>query len=296
MRSRVIIRVYTAPDKPRPVHEAHFTKLGLARHQRNARKSGAPRAVPERRARPPLSPSVQPAPYIFPFTWVGFLEAAYREPGDDVPVYRHASAFLIRDKFILTAAHALTPLNAQQGPTEVRFHLWKRPGSRRLTAWRIHPDCAATPPARYTYDIAVGRLVRGYEPLRENPYRLLVRSLAQAERLTLKPLGHGDRLEQRVTCIGYTDAHSGMQYASVDMEPWPRRDFDRSWPIFYPKCIAGPTVSGGPLMITREGWPYVVGVVAGQTTIDGREWSVAAPILTETTESFIRHFIREHTE
>jgi hypothetical protein len=240
---------------------------------------------------------VQPAPYIFPFTWVGFLEAEYREPEDDVPIYRHASAFLIHEKFILTVAHALAPQNEQQGPIEVRFHLWSQPGSRRLTAWRIHPDYAPERPAQFTYDIAVGRLVRGFRPPRDNnPYRRVIRSLAQAERLTLRPLNPGDRLERAVICAGYTDAHSGVQYASVDVEPWPRRDFDRNWPILYPPCCAGPTVSGGPLMIVRQGWPYVVGVVAGQAAIDGKEWGVAAPLLAEPTESFIRRFMREYTE
>jgi len=228
---------------------------------------------------------MQQAPLIHPFLSVGFLSAEYREDGNDVPIYRHASAFLIRENFILSAAHTLVPRNDQQVLTGIRFHLWNRHGSRQVTDWKIHPNYdRTTAPAIFTNDIAVGRLIRGYK-FRNDYWPLPLKSLDQQ-----------DRLEKRLLCAGYTDTHSGVWYAATDMAPWPRENIDRTWPLFFPPGTTRPTTSGGPVMILREdGFPLVVGVIYGQATINNREWGLAAPILTNPTESFIREFIRNNS-
>jgi len=229
---------------------------------------------------------VQQAPFKYPYKSVGFLSVEYADDQQGMRIYRHASGFLIRDNFILTAAHTFVSQHQDQHLLGARFHLWGQEGSCELTDWAFHPDYPRPPtliPSCFAYDLVVAKLNR-----RLNEYPL-----------ALEALDDGDGLGRtRLTCAGYTDAHSGVWRAKPTIDGWPAQDYDRNWPIFLPNGTTVPTTSGGPVMRKRtDGYPVVVGLIQSNTTFrnNTRNTSftvdLAVPIRVNPTENFIRNFI-----
>ena len=232
---------------------------------------------------------MEKAPYKYPYKSVGFLSLEYSDDQQGELVYRHASGFLIRDNFILTAAHTFVPQHQDQHFRQARFHLWGQEGACEITSWAFHPEYPQPPtlvPSRFTNDMVIAKLDRRLD---EWP-------------LALAALGDGDRLAGRLTCAGYIDTHSGVYRAKPTIEGWPAEDFDRTWPIFLPRGTTVHTTSGGPVMRKRsDGYPVVVGLIQGNTTFENRTRNtslnrdLAVPIRTSPTEDFIRQFIRNHS-
>ena len=227
------------------------------------------------------------APYQYPFSSVGLVQVTYVQDGYDEPVVRSGSGFLIRDQFILTAAHTLVPRSDKEALRGVKFRLWGGRNSRAVTDWQFHPSfkVPGSYPDLWSYDLVIGKLAKPYK----NRYPL-----------ALKGLDGGDRVTGAVTIAGHTHDSTAVHYATATADSWPTPEFGRSWPIFLPAGTAWHGASGGPATQPYGNHVVVIGLVQGETTVTNQSTNVKTtrsfivPLYMDPTEKFIRDYIRRH--